>query len=343
MSKLSVALCTYNGANYVRAQLQSIAIQTRPPDELVVIDDCSTDSTLEIIQRFAAQARFPVRLFVNERNVGSTKNFERAISHCEGDIIALSDQDDVWLPHKLLTFEQALNNADNVGLVFSDAELTDENLCPLGRRLWEVTFSLADQKKFREGLWLDVLMCYNVVTGATMAFRKEFREIALPIPELRNTIHDGWIALVIGAFAKLAFINEPLVLYRQHGGQQLGIRQNPSETNVAPHTRPDYRCVARYYAAEIERLSDIAKLFIELKKRISSGLYDGNVANDAQLGDHIARLQDIMIHYRLRGQLSPKRLQRLGPIARELLTRRYHRYSKGTLSAIKDLVRDAST
>src|SRR5882762_9087557 len=99
--KISIAMCTYNGARYLREQLDSIAAQTRPPSELIVCDDNSLDETREIVAGFAASAPFPVRLGVNEQNLGSIRNFERAIKLCEGDLIALSDQDDVWLPEKL--------------------------------------------------------------------------------------------------------------------------------------------------------------------------------------------------------------------------------------------------
>src|SRR3954470_17842517 len=94
----SVAMCTYNGARFLGEQLASVAAQTRPPDELVVCDDRSTDETASLVRDFAAAAPFRVRLHVNERNLGSTRNFERAVSLCEGDLIALSDQDDEWLP-----------------------------------------------------------------------------------------------------------------------------------------------------------------------------------------------------------------------------------------------------
>src|SRR5438128_2977881 len=99
--KISIAMCTYNGEQFLRDQLASIAVQTRPPDELVVCDDHSADATCEIVARFAASSPFPVRLHVNEQNLGSTKNFEHAIRLCEGDIIALSAQYDDWLPEKL--------------------------------------------------------------------------------------------------------------------------------------------------------------------------------------------------------------------------------------------------
>src|SRR5258708_37621369 len=98
---LSVAMCTYNGARFLPEQLESIAAQTKLPDELVVCDDRSTDGSVEIIRSFAQRAPFEIRLDINANNLGSTKNFEKAIGLCQGEIIALADQDDVWCPQKL--------------------------------------------------------------------------------------------------------------------------------------------------------------------------------------------------------------------------------------------------
>src|ERR1700704_2935070 len=108
--RIWVALCMYNGADFLSEQLESIAAQTRLPDELVVCDDGSSDDSTDIVRNFAKNASFPVRLEVNEKNLGSTKNFEKAIGLCNGDIISLADQDDVWKLHKLAVLEAALKN-----------------------------------------------------------------------------------------------------------------------------------------------------------------------------------------------------------------------------------------
>jgi len=101
LRRLSVAMCTCNGAPYLRAQLRSLAAQSRVPDEVVVCDDVSSDATCDIIADFATRAPFPVRLHVNARRLGWTKNFEQAVALCDGELIALSDQDDVWYPYKI--------------------------------------------------------------------------------------------------------------------------------------------------------------------------------------------------------------------------------------------------
>jgi len=120
---LSVALCTYNGSAFLLEQLKSIAEQTLQPEELIISDDGSQDHTLEIATQFAKQAKFKVRLHANPSNVGSTKNFERAIQLSEGDIILLSDQDDVWLPQKIEKLYSAIGDGS---LVYCDSELIDE-------------------------------------------------------------------------------------------------------------------------------------------------------------------------------------------------------------------------
>src|SRR5436309_55568 len=117
--RISIGLCTYNGGTHLAEQLLSIAKQTRQPDELVVFDDASTDSTPTILQSFAASSRFPVSISINPQQLGVSQNFGHAISACTGDVVAFCDQDDVWLPEKLRRIEQAFAGNDDLGFVFS--------------------------------------------------------------------------------------------------------------------------------------------------------------------------------------------------------------------------------
>src|SRR6202167_2057678 len=135
-NRISVAMCTYNGERFLPQQLASMAKQTRLPDELVVCDDGSTDRTVAIVREFAASAPYPVRVFENERNLGFAANFERAIGLCEGDLIALSDQDDIWYPIRLERSEQEFAAHPEAGLVFSDGEIIDDQDQLVGMRLW---------------------------------------------------------------------------------------------------------------------------------------------------------------------------------------------------------------
>jgi glycosyltransferase involved in cell wall biosynthesis len=168
-------MCTFNGAEFLPAQWGSILGQSRRPDEIVVCDDGSSDQTRELLEKFAQESSIPVTLRFNENNLGSVKNFEQATRLCTGEIIALSDQDDVWRSDKLQSIEQAFIKHPAAGLVFSDAEIVDENLEPLGRRMWtEIGFEPFKQKLIARGRALEVLITGWTVTGATMAFRSEF-------------------------------------------------------------------------------------------------------------------------------------------------------------------------
>src|ERR1041384_7767563 len=225
--KISVAMCTYNGADFLPAQLESILVQSRKPDQIVICDDGSTDETRALLQKFEKQSPDVILLRFNKTNLGSIKNFEQAIRMCSGEIIALSDQDDVWRPDKLQLIEQAFTKS-STGLVFSDADIVDENLKPLNRRMWnEVGFDAHKRKLLRNARALEVLATGWTVTGATMAFRSQFMKICLPVPDGIAMIHDGWIALAIAAVADVVAIDEPLIQYPPHERQQIGAPKRP--------------------------------------------------------------------------------------------------------------------
>lgn len=322
-------MCTYNGADFLPSQLQSIMTQSRPPDELVVCDDASTDNTRILLEKFAAESPFPVSLHFNERNLGSVKNFEKAIGLCRGDVIALGDQDDVWRSDKLQLLEEAFRKSEKVGLVFSDAEVVDEDLNLLNRRMWdEVNFDEYKRKLVRHGRAFEVLVTGWTVTGATMAFRSQFVNLTLPIPDDIAMIHDGWIALTVASVADVVIIDQPLIKYRQHARQQIGA---PMRAQSA--TQSGGR--AQELDAAIRRRNDNAslhKILATLEERLTShrGAYDSRNA--------LSFIGNYSFHLNARANLPQRRLNRLPGILRELVTRRYHEYANGFKSAAKDLV-----
>lgn len=220
-ARISVAMCTYNGARFLPLQLQSILQQTRLPDELVVCDDNSSDNTVAVASEFAHRAPFPVRIVQNATNLGSNKNFEQAIQLCTGDLIALSDQDDLWAPRRLEQSEAALRERPDCGLVFSDAEIIDDAGQRTGETLWRNFLFTPDlQAALARGDYTP-LARYRFITGATVMFRAQYRPFLFPI--LGEWIHDGWIAMLIACLSGICFIAEPLVQYRQHAAQQVGL------------------------------------------------------------------------------------------------------------------------
>lgn len=318
-------MCTYNGAEFLPAQWESILAQSRSPDEIVVCDDGSSDETRSLLEKFAAESSIPVTLRFNEKNLGSVKNFEQAIRLCTGDVIALSDQDDVWRNDKLQTIEAAFDKSSNAGLVFSDAEIVAENLAPLGRRMWtEVGFEPYKRKLIARGRALEVLIAGWTVTGATMAFRSQFVNLSLPIPDGIAMIHDGWIALTIAAVADVVAIDEPLIQYRQHERQQIGAPGRP-ELNAQPHG-------VQAALRRRNRSDELQQILETLEERLlaQSRNYDTRRA--------LAFVSDYAFHLNVRANLPQRRLNRLPRILRELLTRRYHEYANGFKSAAKDLV-----
>lgn len=321
--KISVAMCTYNGALFLQEQLASLSGQTRPPDELVVCDDGSSDATVEIVNAFAAGAAFPVCLYVNEKNLGVAKNFERAIELCGGEIIACADQDDVWRPEKLQLIEREFSSAPEVGLVFSDAEIVNAQLEPTGHTIWEYSFTEKHRRKFRAGRAFEILLGGSTVTGATMAFRSSYRKLILPIPPEAQMIHDGWIALVVATAAEFVYIDQPLIKYRQHERQQLGVLI-PEPFNLRKVMHAARRTHAESYQQSLKK-------FKAVHERLAAH------REELRRPEWVLLLEEWIKHLDSRARLPPGKLRRLPHVFHELLTLRYHRYSKGLSSAFKDV------
>jgi glycosyltransferase involved in cell wall biosynthesis len=326
--KISVAMCTFNGARTMRAQLDSICAQSRLPNELVVCDDSSSDGSADLVRSWGVTAPFPVKLHDNGCRLGLIKNFEQAISSCSGDIIALSDQDDVWLPDKLARLEQAFSSSRNPGLVFGDARVVDQGLRPLGYTLWEsCRFGPKQRRLVREGDPTKILLRHNVVMGAAMAFRSEYRRHLIPIPENPVHIHDYWIAFILAAIAPIDFVEEPLLLYRQHGQQHVGAHPPISASWIHSQITPDLHTKnVAAYRASIEWLEALLARLQALHEEV---LVDEWV---------IRQVRTKLQHARAGSGLPCARWRRLPSIARELATLRYHRYSIGVWRAAKDLV-----
>ena len=200
-------MTTYNGEKYLREQLDSIYAQTYKNIEVVVTDDCSTDSTVEILQEYAVS--HGLKYQVNEENLGFMKNFEKVISLCNGDYIALADQDDIWLPEKLKTLMAKIG--PNL-MIHSDCAVIDENsniILPAWKR--------------ENGYMIRVenLLFKNVVTGCTVLLDKRLLEHAFPFPE-GIVYHDWWLALCAAEHNRLAYTEECLTQYREHSEQDTG-------------------------------------------------------------------------------------------------------------------------
>lgn len=321
---ISIAMCTYNGEAYLRGQLVSFVEQTQRPDELVVCDDGSTDNTLQVLEQFSKEAPFPVRVYRNRQRLGPTSNFDKALSLCKGDFIFLADQDDVWLPQKVNTLLEAMRSNPGAGYVFSDALIVDEMLRPMGYTMWQsIRFAPGQRRRFKRGRQLDVLLKHNVVTGATMAFRAGLKATILPIPA--EPVHDEWIALLASSAGMYGLLlEEPLIAYRQHSEQLLGGRK------VGFIEQVKQTALGRGQAFESRLHQEEVKCSQVLDRLVLTG----------QLQTQVQRLFDAKIgHLRARRAIHERAHHaRLAGVSRECLALRYHRFSYGWKSAVRDLL-----
>ncbi len=221
-ANISVALCTYNGAAYLKPQLESLAAQDLLPLELVVTDDASTDDSAAIVNRFAAAAPFPVTLRINRRRAGVAANFSRAAALCRGDYVAFCDQDDCWLPHRLksslrlmLASEATVGNKTPL-LVYSDPEVIDAT-----SRTLAPSFMKEIKLGHPAGDPLPKLLVQNFVVGCTTLVNRPLLKVALPVPD-RAALHDWWFALVAAASGRILFDPLPAVRYRRHDDNVVG-------------------------------------------------------------------------------------------------------------------------
>lgn len=265
---ISVVMCTYNGERYLPEQLQSIANQTIRPAELVACDDGSTDQTIPILTRFSERAPFPVRIVQNCSRLGSTCNFDQAIRFARGEFISLCDQDDRWVPQKLEQLSRILARSPGTGGVFSDACLIDGNSRPIAGSLFKRNkFTAARQRAFRIDP-ISILVRHCLVCGATLMLRASVVRGMPTIPA--SWVHDGWLAWMIVLNSTLEFTTEPLIDYRVHDQQQIGLGTNKVSGNAVESQeslRAYYRRVANQFA---ELLSHVHALNVRDRDRVTA-------------------------------------------------------------------------
>lgn len=319
--KISVVMCTYNGASYLREQLQSIKAQTRAADEIIICDDGSTDETITLLTEFARDVPFKVDIVQNAERLGSTLNFSKAIELSSGELIILTDQDDIWRNDKIHCIENAFLNDKDLACIFSDADLIDENGATLGKTLWQnLKFSGRKKPMVQRGQAFDLLLKGNFITGATMCLRSSWKSAVLPVPH--GWVHDYWISLVVSACSKLQYIDAPLIRYRCHPQQQLGLRGTGKKGLM--------RLWHRFNTLESENYLQASQKVCELRNRLSQcghEKYEARIAQCQKLSEHLV----------LRGELPKNRLKRIPAICKETVNGNYFRLSLGIKSIFRDL------
>ena len=318
--KTSVACCVYDGAGYLRAQLDSIVAQTVRPHELVIVDDGSRDGSAAVIEDFAREAAATMRVEVvrNTSNLGVVRNFEKAIAATTGDLVFLCDQDDVWHPEKVATMLLAFEQRPGLDLLFTNARLIDGAGTPLPHPLFVALELGASERGFvRAGHAFRALIARNLATGATTAFRRVVFEQARPFPI--EWIHDEWLAMV-AAFhdGRVDGLDECLMDYRQHGANQIGMRRLTLGDKLAKLFEPR----GQRYVRLVRRTEVLVERLVALGDRVPA--------------DRLVSARDKLEHVRRRAALPRRRVARLLPVVREALTGRYALYSSGHRGILRD-------
>ncbi|MDH6167560.1 glycosyltransferase involved in cell wall biosynthesis [Variovorax boronicumulans] len=323
--EVSVALCTHNGARFLREQVRSICLQTRPPVEIVLSDDASRDGSVEVVRATVAECAaerpgpsIALRVFENPVALRVVKNFEQAISACSSELIALSDQDDVWMPDRLALMVSHFEQDANLLLLHTDARLVDSERRDLNQTLFHaLEVTPLELARVHGGKAFDALLRRNLVTGATTVFRRTLLADALPLPV--EWVHDEWLSIVASSTARVDLLEQPLIEYRQHESNQIGARRDTFAEKVR-------KALASRGNTHVERAIKAELLLARL----------------LQLGDRvppeiIAKVRSKIVHQRFRAVLPASRLARIVPIAREAMTGRYDKFGRGVRGVVRDL------
>jgi glycosyltransferase involved in cell wall biosynthesis len=198
---ISVCIATYNGQKYILEQILSILPQIDLSDEVIISDDNSTDNTVSIIENINDKR---IRIYNNNFR-SPIKNFEFLIDICQGDIIFLSDQDDIWDNQKVKSHLLEYNKNLSIGLVISNIDLIDKNGNSIKNKFYK--------KIFTSNLYKNIIT--NNYIGCSISFRSNLKKYILPFPK-NLPMHDWWIGIISSMFSNVSFLNDKLVYYRIH-------------------------------------------------------------------------------------------------------------------------------
>lgn len=316
-----VAMCVYNGARFLREQLESIAAQSVPPVQMVVLDDGSTDGSWELLQAWAATAPFEVEVRRNAEKLGVVRNFERAATLLDTSIVFLADQDDLWYPDKVSTFLDAFSHDPSLSLLHSDADLVDGEGRPLNRRLFDALLVTPQERAMvAAGLAWRVYAKRNLVTGAAAAFRRDLLDTAVPF-SLR-WVHDEWLAFVAALAGRVTMLDTPTMAYRLHGGNTVGL---PVPT-LGWRIRSTVRAFTEPTAPRQQERANRLEEMVAVAQRLGSA------------HEVIHHLERAASHARFRSELPGNPIERFGRIWQQRRAGHYHAWSNGPVSMLHDLL-----
>jgi glycosyltransferase involved in cell wall biosynthesis len=310
MKLISIAMCTYNGEKYLREQLDSLIHQTYKNLEIIIVDDSSNDSTMNILKKYEQLDR-RIKVFHNEKNLGFIQNFSKAISLCSGDYIALSDQDDIWKLEKLELF---LSEIGDHTLIYSDAILIDNEGQELNQYL------IHPKKNLVSGHCNKAFLLNNCVSGNTLMFKSELVKKILPIPDV--SFHDTWIAFVASSLGAITYTSEPMTFYRRHTDQVTVKKVKSNRLNF----------IARYKKKRLEKkeMANNALKDMNAYKGLIDNINDTDTQNILNLLiDHYNKFNDIYIDYSLRKKLLPYKDELIAIFPKKRKNKRFNSVAYG--------------
>ncbi len=315
-----VAMCVYNGARYLREQLDSIASQSELPKCLAIVDDGSTDGSWELLQVWAVTAPFEVKLHRNKANVGVVRNFERAISLIDQDIVFLADQDDIWRENKVAIFLDVFQVQPSTRLLHSNADLIDGEGRSLGRRLFDTLLVTdVERAEVAAGKAYRVYIKRNLVTGAACAFRKGLLAPALPFSP--DWIHDEWLAFTAALTGSVVMLDQPTMSYRLHAGNVVGLPITNFRWRLKTVMRAFWQPASAGQRLRARRLGEMHAHALRLGAE----------------SDAVLLLEAAARHAKFRSDLPKSMLARAKGIYSEARLGRYHTWSSGEASLLHDL------
>lgn len=245
---ISIVMATFNGEKYIEEQINSVLSQTILPDEIIVIDDCSKDATVGIIQTVLSNSSIPHKVIVHDKNMGVTKSFQDGIDAADKEYIMICDQDDVWLPNKIELTKEYFSSETN--LVVCNAKIVDAQLNSLNKTMFDyIGFPLAFAGRHisltsREMMLLSLRR--NYVTGMCMAGKRRAIVESFPIPDTMT--YDTWLAWNLARSGNTVFIEDDLVLYRQHEKNVVGTKRKKESLNsYYTHRKNDKKSFVKKY------------------------------------------------------------------------------------------------
>lgn len=225
--KVSVAMATYNGALYIEKQLHSILSQSHRPDEIIIVDDCSTDNTLKIVRRIAAQASVDISIFENTVNLGYRKNFRRALKMTTGEFVFLSDQDDYWETNKIQDVISKMQTMDCelIATSFDLIDGQDAKILNFDQFKSDPLLGYENQTNQVFAVDLKRLIWGNFLPGCTYCIRRSVINRYLQIGN--DTLPHDYQLFLLAANHKAAYwVDSPLMSYRLHSNNTIGVNNN---------------------------------------------------------------------------------------------------------------------